>query len=518
MVDTCSTTDLSTIRTAFREEKIILTDGSGWAMASGVFLSADEEDVPGAALIRKAVLGLALWRKVGVADRPTADLAIQWLRELPSGKALTQDDARRVRALIARHHGRIWNECGHWLNLAGEWVAVGPLGYALTTETLVPWKHLHEWIKQKTADLQRLPAEITEALPFSNLPRLADCIDDRFYRDPQFEGPHERKAWLNVLGAELRRIELENEAETHRVRGLAARLADTVWQTTARPTMVPYIGETPAGIPRTAEVVWLHEVLYVDHLSNAKLARLVPDLLGKIFGRDDITAALIYSFCRSPGEVKAYLEENFKLGLLGPVSTADVNVNAGSLTLPDQAPGDEETSPPGGAVTSEDEVATESKVESPVDVPIDQNERDGPGSLPTNNKATLKPHEPSIMESFAREQGFERKEKHCFVHADGSRISREDGEAFPWIRRKANGEVSRYYWPKKHCLERGPLEIKAEVWGLIDDFPELYSLVLLDPEGGAKEVSGEDLHAMRDAGRITLYPAAYRLVIRRERK
>ncbi len=54
--DTCSTSDLSKIRTALREEKLILTDDSEWATASSVFLSSDEEDVPGAALIRKAVV------------------------------------------------------------------------------------------------------------------------------------------------------------------------------------------------------------------------------------------------------------------------------------------------------------------------------------------------------------------------------------------------------------------------------------------------------------------------------
>ena len=55
MVDTCSTADLLNIKKAFREEKIILTDGAGWATLPGVYLSSDEEDVPGAAVIRASV-------------------------------------------------------------------------------------------------------------------------------------------------------------------------------------------------------------------------------------------------------------------------------------------------------------------------------------------------------------------------------------------------------------------------------------------------------------------------------
>src|SRR5262249_60671776 len=138
-----------------------------------VFLSSDEEDVPGAAVIRPAVADLALWRRVGVADRPTGDLAIQWLKGLPSAQKLPPGDVPRVRALLARHAARIWEECRHWLHLAGEWTPTADLSYSLTMQSLIPWSHLHEWVKQKTADLQRLSAEATTAAPFSDLPTLA---------------------------------------------------------------------------------------------------------------------------------------------------------------------------------------------------------------------------------------------------------------------------------------------------------------------------------------------------------
>ena len=74
----------------FGTEKLIFTDGGAWATAGGVFLNADEEDVPGAAIVRASVQDLALWHKVGVADRPSADLALKWLSELPSEQSLSQ--------------------------------------------------------------------------------------------------------------------------------------------------------------------------------------------------------------------------------------------------------------------------------------------------------------------------------------------------------------------------------------------------------------------------------------------
>ena len=167
MIDTCSTEDLAKIKKALDEEKIVLTEGVVWTTLPGVFLCSDEEDVPGAEVVRASVRDLALWRKLGIAERPTVELAIRWLNQLPSAETLSQSDLRRVRALLPRHASRIWYECGHWLNLSSEWAPVNSLSYALTMQALVPWSHLHEGVKQKTADLQRLSVEITEAPPFS---------------------------------------------------------------------------------------------------------------------------------------------------------------------------------------------------------------------------------------------------------------------------------------------------------------------------------------------------------------
>ena len=73
---------------AFKAEKLILAQDGTWVTSGGVFLAGDEEDVPGAAVIRASVLDLSLWRRIGVADRPSAELALQWLGTLTSEKAL----------------------------------------------------------------------------------------------------------------------------------------------------------------------------------------------------------------------------------------------------------------------------------------------------------------------------------------------------------------------------------------------------------------------------------------------
>ena len=75
----------------------------------------------------------------------------------------------------------------------------------------------------------------------------------------------------------------------------------------------------------------------------------------------------------------------------------------------------------------------------------------------------------------------------------------------------------RYYWPKDHCLQQEPLQLEADVWGLIEQHPETYALILSNIEGGAIEVTGARLRVMRDEGEVTLYPATYRLVYDHDR-
>lgn len=511
MVDTCSTTDLLNIKKAFRQEKIILTEGAGWATVSGVYLSSDEEDVPGAAIVRASVRDLALWGKVGVLDRPTADLAIQWLKELPTGKPLSQDEARRVRFLMARHANRIWNECGHWLNLAREWVPVTTLEYALTMQTLTEYGHLHEWVKQKTADL-RLPAETTEAPPFSNVPRLASRIEERFHQNPLFPGTPEKQLWLNRFGTDLCRVELDDNSETQRIRILADDLANTMWRTTPTLEIIPYINGSPAGTPKRAEVVWLDRVLYVEQLPKAKLARLVPERLAKSFGRPDVAAALNYCFGRSIDDVTEYLEENFKLVPEAATSKAG---DEAEIPREQQMPAKEET---GRDDTPEETVApelTDSGAE-PTEAEATEGELDGVDTVRTKDRPPPKSAKPSIIERFARSQGFQKDSDDRFFHADGSWIGRAHDDRFPWEQRTAKGELVRHYWPKDHCLELQPLQIDADIWGLIDKFPDIYALILATPQGDPIEVPGARLLAMREVGELVLYPASYRLVHRDE--
>ncbi|WP_316185720.1 sacsin N-terminal ATP-binding-like domain-containing protein [Bradyrhizobium sp. SZCCHNRI1003] len=521
MLDGCSTADAQNIKNAFKAEKLILAQDGTWVTSGGVFLTGDEEDVPGAAVIRPSVLDLSLWRRIGIAERPSADLALQWLGTLASGKALSADDARRVRSLLVRYPTRIWEERGHWVNLLGEWVPTDTLAHALSMQTLFRWSHLHDWVKRKTADLQRLSAENVQAQPFSGLSALSDLVEERFNQPSVLAGLEERRAWLTAFGTQLGRIELPDLTETKRVRELAGAIAATAWVAAPKLEVIPYLDGLPAGTARLTDILWLDGKLFVSPLSKAKLAKRVPEEIGKSLSAD-IRAALAYAFERSPADIKDYLEENFTLGPEETTAAPVVEVSpaaapVGGKAVDEPTEGQQEAAPEGGEaapasdqdLTEDEEPVTSPEPEAP---PQDPNGGLLEAEIVSRPRTPPKPQRPSVIARFALALGYKPDGEDRFYHSDGSWIGRANGARFPWERRSAGGDVQRHYYPKEHCLEREPLQIEADVWGLLDQKPDTYSFILVNPEGEPVEMTGARLRALRDGGEITIHPATYRLV------
>lgn len=519
MFDGASTPDAQSIKDAFKAEKLILAHDGTWVTSSGVFLAGDEEDVPGAAVIRPSVLDLSLWRRIGVAERPSADLALQWLGTLTSGKALSPDDARRVRTLMSRYPTRIWEECGHWVNLSGEWVESDALAYGLSMQSLFTYGHLHDWVKRKTADFRQLSADMVRNPPFSSLQALSDLVEERFNQPPLFPGLEDRRAWLTAFGTQLARIELTDPAETERVRTVAVAIATTSWVSAPRLEVIPYLDSVPAGTARLTDILWLDGKLFVSPLSKAKLAKRVPEEIGRSLSAD-IRAALAYAFERSPEAIKDYLEENFTLGpeqkAAAPVVAPPAAVPVGSNAVEELAEDPHEAASEGGeAAPASDQNLSEDKEPATPPEPEAPHQEPEAGLLEpetVSRPRTPKPSRPSVIARFALGLGYKPDGEDRFYHSDGSWIGRANGARFPWERRSAGGEVQRHYYPKEHCLEREPLQIEADIWGLLDQKPDAYSFILLNPEGELVEMTGVRLRELRDGGEITIHPATYRLV------
>lgn len=521
LLSRCTTEEFNEVAAIFGAEKLILTAESEWVTASEVFLTADEDIAPGAALVHPAIHDLSMWRKLGVADRPTGDLAIRWLCDIVSGKKLSKDELRRVRALLPRYPERIWNECGHWPNLDGEWAKVEQLSYKLTMQTLIPWAHLFRPIKQKTADFQNLSFETCGQLPFSALPHLAECVEDRFDERIVLSEVSHPSTWLTALGEGLARAQFEDPDETDRIRAFGSRLANTHFRFVRDLEATPYINGAPSGTSRRVDVLWKDEILYVEGKSVAKMAKSIVNELGRHFGRPDIADAIKLCFEREPDFIGEYLEENFRLlpytqGTSNqeycneegqPVRPSpSVFEESGQGTTPDT--GENESIYIDGPCPS---TPQEEADEKPTLIDLDQG--DFTTIAPSPSGSSQQPAKPRLIERFAAINGYSKDDSEGrFYREDGGWIERVSGTSFPWERYSPAGELIQCYWVKDHCIEHEPLQIGADVWELCTKNPEKYSLLLMAPDETPREYPGILLRELRDSGRITLFPASYRLV------
>jgi len=507
-VNSCSSKDFQAVQTAFQTEKLILSQNGTWEAVSGLFLMANEEDVPDAEVIRTSVGELTIWRKLGVSDRPTLERAIEWLNTLPHESALRPNELRRVKSLLSRYPDRVWNHCGRWLNLSAEWVSTENLAYSMSMQSLLPWKHLYASIKGATADLQGVQSEVAQSAPFSHLTPLATKIEERFREPPNRTDEELSADWLTAIGNELCRVELDEEHETQRARGLADRLANTQLCSVPMIEIMPFIDGKPAGTSRHTDVQWADGMLYVTEMSKGRQARRLPEEIAKVFAREDVKAALHYGFERDIEQIRQYISENFKLC---PSSTVRPKFEE------DPVQGDASVHK---TPSKELSIAQSQNTDIPDidDSDADQRWQDGEEEMRKVLRSQKKPARAALIDLFATLHGFRREGKDRYMHEDGSWIARTGGDRFPWERRSAEGALVRCYYPKNHCLENGPMRIDADVWDVMELHPDSYALVLLSSEKQPVEIAGADLRAMREAGTVKLHPAAYRLVYSERRK
>jgi hypothetical protein len=520
MLARCSTEEFQEVKQVFSREKLILTADNQWATTTEVFLHADEEDAPGAAVVHPSFQHQILWHKLGVAERPTSELSLKWLNSIETNKKLSKDELRRVRALIPRYPERIWLECGHWLNLNGEWVPTDHLIFKLTMQTLLPWRNLFESVKQQTADLQKLTADICDKEPFAELSSLSACIEERSRTRINLSRKSKFLPWMETLGRGITRIAMEEESEQKRIQELGHRLANTQWQPVSRLETTPYIDGTPSGQPRQLDVLWQENHLYVKHESLAKMAKPITRELGHVFGRPEITDAIQICFNHEPDFIDEYLEENFRLLDTEAQWPDEVKENNISFNNEKEMPGkiDDDTlltpEPKPEPTDKSPEKTEPSKINlEPVVSDNADPEKTPPSDLPSPER----PSKPKLMERFAKKVGLKKIDgtgKFCFEN--DSWIERITGDPFPWKQYTATGSLERCYWAKDHCIEQKPLEIPAEVWELCLKKPDQYFILLTDPEGGPVIYTGIKMQSLEEQGRLKLFPAKYRIVFEKQ--
>lgn len=534
LFDHCSTEDADEIRNAFANERLILTENGIWETSAGVFLNAEEHDAPGAEIIRSSVHNLMLWTKVGVAERPSLELAINWLRTLPSGKPLTKEEVRRVQNLLASHPIRVWGECEHWMNLNAEWVPVDDLSYYVSMQSLVKYSHLFPNIKKRTADFQKLNAETVNAPPFNRLVRLAEVIEKQFHKTNLQSGQSKAKPWLTQLGLDISRIKLEDKDEQVRIRELGKRLAETKWKIEKKIQVMPYIEGVPAGEAFEEDVAWIGDVIYVKDQPTGKIAKAVSNELCKAFRIPELEDAIKLCLERDVEFVSEYMDENFDLDSLvdlaveptqkrerlseEPRENELAETEEGDLRSTDAVADDDDSEGPYTLDELEDdfdnegddEFDSDSFDEDDQDEFYDDEDEDEETPEKTRSK---RPQRRNLIDRFAEQNGFRKDSDDRYFHGNGSWIAKnKDGIGFQWEQRRSNGSLVKFYHVRDHCLEKKPLEVDTDVFGLLRNHPDLYSLVMVDGDDAPIELTGERIDEMRRDGKLSLLPATYRIV------
>jgi hypothetical protein len=363
-----------------------------------------------------------------------------------------------------------------------------------------------------------LPVNVAENSPFSILSPLGTAIENRPQSEPASLGSAVHQPWLQRLGEELQRVAVDDEDDRRAFQALGGELSQTSWHSAARLEIVPYIDGTPVGTARSAQAVLDRQHLYVKQGSLASVARAVAQELGRFFANADVVDAIKLCFARDPEYVTEYMKAHFTLAPHDRVPVDPVPAAPTDSLLPWDQP--EDTQDDGGY---EDLMIPHSETTDGVPVQRDNegNWADDEGTTATEDSES--PHNvrprrrrshvaAGIMDRFALQQGFSKQSSDCFGHADGSAIKKNSESTFPWERLGPAGDSERYYYALDHCLELDPLQLRAELWGLLQRFPDRYALVLADPAGKPIELDGGRLKSLVKSGKLTLHPATLRFV------
>jgi hypothetical protein len=513
----CDSDELARIRTVFASERLILSAGNEWCSSGEVFQVADEQDTPDAAVVHPTVAHLSMWTRLGVPERPTVDLIIDWLKELESGQTLDAQDIKRVRAAQKRCPVRVWSECGHWLTLDNTWAPVSQISYRRTMQGLTKYGELFPGVRSKTADLSNLSADVYDQPPFNALTNLGDAIEHRITEVQQDLPEALPKLWLVALAQGLRRVKLPNQEQTIQVRDVACRLAGSAWQPFHLLKVTPYIAGTPAGQPFSPDVLWQDRTFYVRDGRPAKLFNAIADELARPFGLAEIGEAIRACMERDPAFVEEYLENAFTLDAAVPEDQGQQPATGtGAGEQPSKTP-DPAGEPASAAADGADDKASpdtelDDQPGNGEDGVDDDQQEDDPENGPKRQQRERPPREdPLLIAVFAKLNGFRwDAEQSRFVHSDGSWMQRAEG-TFSWEWYVAGGQVQCRYWVSEQCLANGGIEIGADLWELIDAHPSTSGLVLRGEDGHPQEFTGTELVRMKATGAIVLYPAKYRI-------
>lgn len=512
--------DLTAIQEAFAGERLIFSAQDEWVSVGEVFQRLSDDDPPDLPVLHGEFATLAMWAVIGVAEHPSPDLLIEYLKGWESGRKLDGAELKRLRSILPQMPSRVWQECEHWLSLDGSWMPTVFFDLALFDDSSIRVRELFPAVKQRTADCRSLSSDARQLPTLAKLRDLGQSIEFRRSRKQPDLLPASCKAWMQALGDAFSRIKLDDVDQQAVIRESGRRLATTQWQPFHLLGVTPYLDGTPVGQDHEPDVLWKDQTLYVRQAPVAKILDPVVAEVGRYFPGEGFQKAIRSCFERAEEFVVEYLAGQFALAdkVVEPPSTPPEPVEEGGTDAPaDGAQSDEEKQPnddaspeeaPPDALGPTPEGPTAER-EGPEPTPEPEGEP-APSRQPRDREPRDLDENPPLIAKFAVSRGFRWDgARHAYVHADGTQMIKAGG-LFPWEHRHGERVLCRY-WPSEQCLTKSGVELGSDVWEFIRESPDTTALVLLSDDNRPRCHLGSDLVKMEQGGAITVFPAKYRL-------
>ena len=517
-LNTANSIEIRSISNAFRSENLIATNDGSWQTSGSAFIFQDEDVMPGAPVVLPGLTDLSLWNKIGVLDRPSSESAIKWLKTLPTGQALDPKEALRVKNVCRKYPRQIWQECGCWISITGQWCSNKAFLYSMSMQSLASTQNIFATVADSIADFKMLSAEVYSMPPFNSVFPFKDALGEIFDDEEVLAECGERPEWLSVFASLLVRIKFSNEQDANIILSAAQQFSQLEIRTVEAIILRPFIEGKPVGSERNTDALLDDSVLYLTDVTNGKKASLIPVTLSEKLPAK-LSAALQYCYDRNSISIKEYMSENFELGppaiQLMPTDKKEILEKIDSFEIISTSKADEsseaETKIPAAIhekiVTEDDRGLDTGLIEDSISEFASENE-----SHPEVKPKTVKRrYKRPLIDIYAASLGYQMSIDGVYVDLLGNRIKKSSNSQFQWVFEYSDDDSEQNFIVLEHCLDRDPLTIASDVWHMIEQRPDEYGLILIDHQGQPEKFSGTHLLELKNKGHLALNPAKYRI-------
>jgi len=487
-------------RDRFMHFRLVYTEDGAWEYSHHVYLD-NPEQIPGVNIIHHEFLNMKLWERLNVTPRPTFEMVLGCVLEIPVGHKLSEEEKKRVRGIIRRDPQAVWSRSDAWLDLSGRWQDKKSLRWGMTRN---PAPALFDSFRQKTADFSMVQSDLAAFHEYTGLSPLEEIMEERMI-DVENDTATPDAQWLVVLGSVLMRLKdpgtrsapQENTSPYINDRALAARMKVCVLKQVKRMKVAPYIHSEQAGSERDCAVVWIDDVLYVKGTPAQHIHELKKTLVS-CFSVPSARAAIEDCVYRDPSWIHDYALHNLDLM---------------EDELPDEP--DEKVSEFFQHTVSEQVIQEDEVKLSPGEEAPNRDEPSHDGNQ-NDNKVEKRPSHPrkdhlgDAFRVIMDDKGYSLDGKR-YVHPNGNRVTEtEQGSSFDWIEFDNNGQIISLYWVGRGSMREG-FDIPSEVWNYqVQDNMEVY-LILIEKEIRVQRYTLSVLKHMAETGQVEVFPHALKV-------